>query len=286
MTAHADATPTSPLADVLETFFETKTSCDVEGTMSYFSPNLASYIDATLGWDFDSYDALKGVFNQYMPNWSPPARSYATRVLANETSALVHMTDTPELFGGELRILAAIDFADGKIVRWVDYWDSSAYDDALYAQFRTPQDAFPTDLKDTDVPTQAATEMVTATTALQRAFGEADHAAAGDLMHTDVLLEDMALRTQVIGRIEATGYLGRVLGEVPYGRSSDLRHVVGGTRGGGFEWTAGADAHGLMGITAVELDPDGLITRITSVYDSRQLDAAQKSALAGASFAT
>ena len=60
MTAHADAAPTSPLADVLESFFETKTACDVEGTMAYFSPDLASYIDATLGWDFDSYDALKG----------------------------------------------------------------------------------------------------------------------------------------------------------------------------------------------------------------------------------
>ena len=114
---------TAPLDTMFETFFETKTACDVEGTMAYFSPDLASYIDATLGWDFDSYDALKAVFEQYMPNWSPPARSYATGVLANETSALVHMTDTPELFGGELRILAAIDFADGKIVRWVDYWD-------------------------------------------------------------------------------------------------------------------------------------------------------------------
>ena len=95
----------------------------------------------------------------------------------------------------------------------------------------------------------------------------------------------MALRTQVIGRIEATSYLGRVLGEVPYGRSSDLRHVVGGSRGGGFEWTAGPDAHGLVGNTALELDPDGLITRITSVYDSRQLDPARKGALVGACFA-
>ena len=82
--------------------------------MSYFSPDLASYIDATLGWDFDSYEALKDAFEQYMPNWSPPARSYATAVLSNEASALVHMTDTPELFGGELRILAAIDFAEAR----------------------------------------------------------------------------------------------------------------------------------------------------------------------------
>jgi hypothetical protein len=49
----------------------------------------------------------------------------------------------PELFGGELRILAAVDFGDGKIVRCVDYWDSSSFDDALYAQLRTPVDWLP-----------------------------------------------------------------------------------------------------------------------------------------------
>jgi hypothetical protein len=230
-------TETAPLSRVLDTFFETKTACDLEGTMSYFSPDMASYIDVTLGWEFDSYDALKGVFTQYMPNWAPPARSYATRILSGETSALVHMVDTPELFGGELRILAAIDF--GKIVRWVDYWDSSA-------------------------------------------FGAADAPAAHDLLHTDVVLVDMALRTQVIGRIETVAFLDRVLGQVPYGRSSELRDVVGGGTGGGVEWTA---ADGLFGITALERDADGLVTRITSVYDSRQLEADRKAALIDASFA-
>jgi hypothetical protein len=220
-----------------------------------------------------------------MPNWSPPARSYTTGVLANETSAFLHMTDTPELFGGELRILAAVDFAEGKIVRWVDYWDSSSFDDALYAQFRTPGDRFPTDLKDGQVATQAAPALVAAATAVQGALGAGDATAAGDLMHTDVLLEDMSLRTQVIGRIEATAYLGRILDDVPYGRSSWLRHVVGGSNGGGFEWTAGPGADSLAGITALELDAENLITRITSVYDSRQLEPARKAALIGAAFA-
>lgn len=276
---------TAPLGTTFETFFETKTAGDVEGTMAFFSPDLASYIDATLGWDFDSYEALKSAFEQYMPNWSPPARSYATGVLANETSALVHMTDTPELFGGELRILAAIDFAEGKIVRWVDYWDSSSFDDALYAQFRTPGESFPTDLKDGQVATQAASELVAVATAVQGAFGTGDATAAGDLMHTDVLLEDMSLRTQVIGRIEATAYLGRILDDVPYGRSSRLRHVVGGREGGGFEWTAGPGSGSLAGCTALELDADGLITRLTSVYDSRQLEPDRKAALIGAALA-
>ena len=285
MSTHIVGAPNSPLAATLETFFERKTACDLEGTMSYFSPKLVSYIDATLGWDFDSYEALKAVFAQYMPNWSPPARSYATRVLSNESSALVNMTDTPELFGGELRVLAAIDFADGKIVRWVDYWDSSSFDGALYGQFRTPADAFPSDLKDSEVATRAAPEVVAAATALQQAFSAADASTAANLMHTDVVFEDMSLRCQVLGRIETSHYLGRVLGDVPYGRSSRLRHVVGGSRGGGFEWTAGPHANNLAGITALELDVDGLITKITSVYDSRQLGSGRKAALATAAFA-
>ena len=54
--------PESPLAATLETFFETKTARDLKGTMAYFSPNLVSYIDATLGWAFDGYQVLRGVF--------------------------------------------------------------------------------------------------------------------------------------------------------------------------------------------------------------------------------
>ena len=73
--------------------------------------------------------------------------------------------------------------------------------------------------------------------------------------------------------------------EVPYRRSSRLRHVVGGSRGGGFEWTAGPDAGELVGITAVEIDAHGFVTRITSVYDSRQLAANTKAALVAASIA-
>jgi hypothetical protein len=42
-----------PLAPTFERFFETKTARDVEGTMSFFSPDLVSHIDATLGWDLD-----------------------------------------------------------------------------------------------------------------------------------------------------------------------------------------------------------------------------------------
>ena len=51
-------------AGTLERFFDTKTTCDVEGTMAYFSPGLASYVDATLGRDLDGYETLAGVFTR------------------------------------------------------------------------------------------------------------------------------------------------------------------------------------------------------------------------------
>lgn len=283
MATQTDTALASQLPAVLERFFETKTAGDVDGTMAYFAPDMACYMDATLGWDFDSYAALKAVFEQYMPTWAPPARSYASKILAGEDSALVHMVNTPELFGGELRVLAAVDFLDGKIVRWIDYWDSSAYDTGLYSQYRTPADSFPRDLKDTHVATRAAPELVKAANALHNAFATADASAAVAAMHTDVVLVDMGLRTQMIGRIATTRYLERVLKQIPYGHASTLRHVVGGRTGGGFEWTAGPDADRLVGITALELDTDGLITAITSVYDSRQVDPSSRRALLDAS---
>src|SRR5688572_4908106 len=94
----------SLLTSTMQEFFETKTAGDVAGTMAYFSSDLATYTDATLGWDIDSYAALEAAFTQFMPNWKPPARSYFTALFSNEQSALIHMVDTPELFGGELRI--------------------------------------------------------------------------------------------------------------------------------------------------------------------------------------
>jgi hypothetical protein len=267
-----------------DSFFAAKNSHVVADTMAHFSPEVVTYTESILGWPLDGFEVIEQTFAQHMPTWPATALSYPTRILGGTGSVLVAFTDMPELFGAELRLLGAVDFKDGKIVRWVDYWDSSAFDGDLYAQLRTPAESFPTDLKDGAVPTRAAADLVETATRLQRAFASTDASAAGALLHTDVVMEDMALRVRVIGRLETVTYLGRVLGRAPYGESSALRHVVGGSRGGGFEWTAGAETGGLVGITALERDTDGLITRITSVYDSRQLGPDRKLALQRESF--
>lgn len=216
-----------------------------------------------------------------MPNWPATALSYPTRILGGTGSALVAFTDMPELFGGELRLLGALDFKDGKIVRWVDYWDSLIFDDQLYDQLKTPAEHFPTSFHEDEVPVSAASEMVAVSTRLQALLANGDAAGAAALFSYDVVFEDMALRMQLQGRTMAERNLTASLPAAPYGVASSLRHIVGGPTGGGFEWIA-RDASGVAGgITALELDETGLISRVTTVYDGRLLGTGDRDLLVG-----
>ena len=117
--------------DLFQRFFATKSRHDCEATMAFISRDLSVYVDATLGWELHGYDALQDVWAHYMPTWGE-GRSYPTRMLGEvhggTGSVMVEFTDTPELFGADMRVLGAVDVVDGKITRWADYWDSAAYD--------------------------------------------------------------------------------------------------------------------------------------------------------------
>lgn len=275
--SHASASTTA----FFEAFFSEKSSKNVRQTMDYFSRDLVTYTDATLGWDLAGWEELRAIFERYMPGWGS-GRSYATRVLGQfdrNGSALVAFTDTPELFGGELRILAAVDVRDGKVVRWVDYWDSTTFDENLYRQLRTVEAEFPRDYKEQLIGVVADPVLVRTSNELSEAWSKGDVEAASRLFSYDVVFEDMSLRRQVLGVLEVQAYLAEVMSVAPYGEGSQLRHVVGSSRGGGFEWI-GEDGTGrLSGITALELDVDGRISRITTVYDSRALPAERRSQL-------
>lgn len=262
-----------------ESFFAAKNSHDVDATMAHFSPEVVTYTDAVLGWPLDGFDVIEGVFQQYMPAWPDTALSYPTRILGGPDSALVAFTDTPELFGGELRLLGAVDFKDGKIARWADYWDSTSFDPELYAKIRTPAEAFPTDFKESLIGVNAAPAFAAAATALQGALAAGDAHAAAQLFSDDAVYEDMALRTQILGRADIERYLGLVLADAPFGAGSRLRHIVGGDTGGGFEWFAAPGSTVAGGITALEVDGSSRISRLTTVYDSRQLSDSDRRSL-------
>jgi hypothetical protein len=93
---------TAETAGFFWSYFTAKTGRDIEATHAHFHPDKTAYFDATLGWGWTTNTDLRKAWEQYMPGWTAEAKSYPTRILGDMTSAVVFMTNTPELFGGEL----------------------------------------------------------------------------------------------------------------------------------------------------------------------------------------
>lgn len=271
----ADTTAATPeLVDFIIGFFAAKTRADVAGTMAYFSPQLVTYTDAVLGWDF-GYDSLKMGFQQSMPNWPSTAKSYPTRILGDVTSALVMFTDTAELFGGEIHLMGAIDIQDGKIVRWVDYWDSRGWPNAFGIQKQPVPSWHTAALRENATP-----RLRGVVNSLVAAMSAGDSKSAAALFSYDAIYEDMACRAQVVSRSAIERYLARALSALPNGATSSLRHAVGADAGGGFEWIGAQGSPAAAGITALVLNAEGAITRATTMYDGGLFGAGQLQSLA------
>jgi len=141
-TSHA----TAAAAAFFRSFFTAKTRKDIEATHAHFHPGKTVYFDATLGWALPANADVRNMWEQYMPQWPAGAKSYPTQILGDMISAVVFVTDTPELFGGEIRTISIADLQDGKIVRLVDYWDGRGFGAGLAGSLRVPADSYPHDL--------------------------------------------------------------------------------------------------------------------------------------------
>jgi ketosteroid isomerase-like protein len=231
-TSHA----TAAAAAFFRSFFTAKTGKDIEATHAHFHPGKTVYFDATLGWALTANADVRNMWEQYMPRWPAGAKSYPTRILGDMTSAVVFVTDTPELFGGEIRTISIADLEDGKIVRLVDYWDGRGFGAELAGSLRVPADSYPHDLGVSTVTSRPG-PVAAAARELTAAFAAGDADRAGELFSYDAVFEDMALRTQLRGQAAIVRYLRRALPALPYARAS-VRHVAGAGQGGGYEWRA------------------------------------------------
>ena len=247
-------------------FFAAKSAHDVGATMSFFSRDMVEYADGVLGWTFPNWSALEALFQQYMPTWPSAARSYSTEILGGGSGAIVRFTNTPEEFGHEIRGIAVVDIRDGKFVRWVDYWDGRHFGVDATAQLRTPAASFPATFGEAQVGEHASRPADRAITAFATALAHGDVATATAGLTDDVVLTDLALRSEVVGQQSVSGYLTRAVSQLPYGVGSKVRHIVGGSRGGGYEWT-NSTGPVPRGVSAVELTEAGLISRITAMWD-------------------
>src|ERR1700684_827955 len=196
VTSHA----TPEVAAFFKSYFTAKSQHKPAPTTDHFSEAHLTYIDAALGWPFYSKKGMTDLFEQYMPKWPPTGLSYPTRISGDTHSAVVAFTDTPELFGGEIRILAAIDFKDGKIVRWIDYWDGRSFGAETAAKMRTPADKFPTNF-DYDVASEGASAKIKdVSQKLAAAFASGDAQAAGAVFTNAAVYMDRGLRARVLGK--------------------------------------------------------------------------------------
>jgi len=273
-TAHA----TPQVASFFKSYFTAKSEHKPAPTTDHFSEAHLTYIDAALGWPFYNKKGMTEIFEQFMPKWPPTGLSCPTRISGDMHSAVVAFTDTPELFGGEIRILAAIDFKDGKVVRWIDYWDGRSFGAEAAAKMRTPPDKFPTNF-DYDVASEGASAKIKdVSQKLAAAFAAGDAAAADALFSNDAVYLDRALRARILGKEAIGKYLGRVLATVPYGKGSKLMHVVGSDQGGGLEWTNDGSAV-KRGIVAIDLNSAGQIERLDTTWDNGVMSDADLQAL-------
>lgn len=82
-----------------------------------------------MGWLVVGHDKLDAALKTAAAAYGA-GRSYPTRIMGalrdGNGSAMIAVTNTPEIVGSELRMLSTVDFRKGKIVRWIDYWDSMA----------------------------------------------------------------------------------------------------------------------------------------------------------------
>ena len=273
-TSHA----TPQAAAFFKSYFTAKSEHKPAATTDHFSEAHLTYVDAALGWPFYSKKGMTEIFEMYMPKWPPTGLSYPTRISGDTRSVLVAFTDTPELFGGEIRILAAIDFKDGKVVRWIDYWDGRSFGAEVAAKMRTPPDKFPTNF-DYDVASDGASAKIKdVSQKLAAAMASGDVAGAAALFSNDAVYFDRALRARILGRQAIGKYLGRSLATVPYGKGSKLMHVVGSDQGGGFEWTNDGSPV-KRGVIAIDLHASGQIERLDATWDNGVMSDADLQAL-------
>ena len=127
--------------------------------MSFFDRGKTTYVDATLGWKFPTWDSLKALFSKYMPQWPAGARSYQTEVLGDAQGAVMFFTNTPQEFGHEIRGIAVVDIRNGKFARWADYWDGRHFGVSATESLRTPPAQFPADFGESRVGESAAPAM-------------------------------------------------------------------------------------------------------------------------------
>ncbi|WP_052424802.1 nuclear transport factor 2 family protein [Streptomyces fulvoviolaceus] len=273
---------TSALVAHIRGYYQAKSDRNLAWQSSYFSHRQTTYIDAILGWHWYTWQDLHDGLATFYPKWPKDSKSYPTRILGDTTSAILFFTDTPGMFGpGQVRNAGAVNFdRQGKIERWVDYWDSRQFGVSSWRKEQEPPNQWPTDFRESTVGETASPLMRRVVAGLADALRRNDIDAAMDLFSSDAVFEDVPAHIQITSKASIHAYLTKAGPALPYvGAGTGIRHVLGNDVGGGYEWTA-VNGPVPRGITGIELDPWGRIERLTAVWNGAYADDALLTLLA------
>lgn len=264
---------TQEVAILVKNYLAHKSEHDPAATMTYFAHSPLTYIDGVLGWSWYSWDSLLSALETFMPNWPTDGKSYPTTVLGDTDSAIVFFTDTEGLFGpSEIRAIGVVDFRDRKIVRQIDYWDGRHFGIADTDSLKVSANQFPADFRESTVGENAAPMMKTVVNALAKALGNSDGTSAAALFAPGAVFADSPAHVEITGPRSIGSYLIDAAAVLPYvGAGTSVRHIVGSALGGGYEWI-NEDGPVPRGVTALELDCWGKITRLTAMWDGSLVD--------------
>jgi hypothetical protein len=162
--------------------------------------------------------------------------------------------------------------SSAKIERWVDYWDARQFGVAAWQKERNAPAQWPTNFRESTVGETASPLMRRVVANLADALRKKGIAAAMKLFSSDAVFEDVPAHLQITSRSSIQTYLAKAASVLPYvGPGTGVRHVLGTSVGGGYEWTA-ANSPVPRGITALELDAWGKIERFTAVWNGALAD--------------
>ncbi|KAF4987709.1 hypothetical protein FGRMN_10205 [Fusarium graminum] len=259
-TSHA----TPALIDFLHHYFLTKSLHNADEWIKVFDTSKIVYVDAVLGLHLDSgnFDATTRAI---MTSWGADAKSYPLHIIGDMDSAVMCFEDTPTMFGSELRGIVALDMENGKVVRQVDYWDGRR---APLAETRVANSKYPTNFGESAIKKAPNSVLQGVINKLHKAITTSNSNAAAALFDADAICEDRTTRTLIDGRSSIERYLARASSSLPYGVGATVRHVVGSSQGGGYEWIGRPDAAGRHGMIALKLNEKKSITWMSSWWDA------------------
>jgi hypothetical protein len=183
-------------------YFQAKSDKNLDWQMSSFSSERFTYIDAILGWHWYAWKDMRDALAGWYPTWPKDSKSYPTRLLGDTSSAILVFTDTPGMFGpGQVRNFGAVNFGrDGRIERWVDYWDARQFGVAGWRKEEEPPAQWPSNFRESTVGETASPLMRHVATRLANALQADDIPAAMRLFSTDAVYEDVPAHLQITSR--------------------------------------------------------------------------------------